>query len=80
MTAVKISHDQLTPETLHSVIEEFVTRDGTDYGETETPLETKISQVLGQLKTGKAVIVFDHQSETCTILRSNDPVLKQLED
>jgi len=80
MTALKIPYDQLSPEALNGVIEEFVTRDGTDYGEFEIPLETKISQVLGQLKSGKAVIVFDQESESCTILRSDDPVLKNLED
>ena len=80
MTAVKIPYDQLSPEALHGVIEEFVTRDGTDYGEVETALDTKISQVLGQLKSGKAVIVFDQKSETCTILKRNDPVLEELEE
>ena len=48
MKALKISYDQLNPEALHGVIEEFVTRDGTDYGETEVSLEAKISRVLGQ--------------------------------
>ena len=79
MTALKIPYNQLNPATLHGVIEEFVTRDGTDYGENEVPLETKISQVLGQLKSGKAVIVFDQGSETCNILRSSDPALKNIE-
>ena len=78
MTALKISYDQLSMEALQGVIEEFVTRDGTDYGEIEVSLETKISQVLGQLKSGKAVIVFDQKTETCTILKSNDPVLESL--
>ena len=64
MTAVKIPYDQFSSEALQGVIEEFVTRDGTDYGEVEVPLETKISQVLGQIKSGKAVIVFDQGSET----------------
>ena len=80
MTALKIPYDQLSPEAIHGVIEEFVTRDGTDYGEIEVSLETKISQVLGQLKSGKAVIVFDQATETCTILRSSDPALVSLED
>ncbi|WP_457551547.1 YheU family protein [Desulfobacula sp.] len=80
MTALKIPYDQLSPEALQGVLEEFVTRDGTDYGEVEVPLSTKKSQVLGQLKSGKAVIVFDQKSETCTILKSNDPVLKALVD
>ena len=78
MPAVKIPYDQLNPEALHGVIEEFVTRDGTDYGEIEVSLETKISQVLGQLKSGKAVIVFDQKTETCTILKSYDPVLENI--
>ncbi|MCK5542604.1 MAG: YheU family protein [Desulfobacterales bacterium] len=80
MIAVKVPYDQLTPEALHGVIEEFVTRDGTDYGENEVSLEIKTSQVLNQLKLGKAVIVFDNQSETCTILRSDNPVLNSLGD
>ncbi|MBW2654812.1 MAG: YheU family protein [Deltaproteobacteria bacterium] len=33
MTAIKIPYNQLSPEALQGVIEEFVTRDGTDYGE-----------------------------------------------
>ncbi len=33
MTALKVPYDQLSPEALQGVIEEFVTRDGTDYGE-----------------------------------------------
>jgi uncharacterized protein YheU (UPF0270 family) len=78
MIALKIPYDQLSPEALHGVMEEFVTLDGTDYGDIEVSLETKISQVLGQLKSGKAVIVFDQDSETCTILRSSDPALKDL--
>ena len=80
MTAVKIPYDQLSSEALHGVIEEFVTRDGTDYGEVEVSLETKITQVLGLLKSRKAVIVFDQGSETCTILKSDDPVLNGIED
>jgi len=78
MTAVKIPYDQLSPKALQGVIEEFVTRDGTDYGEVEVPLETKISQVLEQIKSGKAVIIFDQGSETCTILKSDDPVLENI--
>ncbi len=79
MTAVKIPYDQLSPEALHGIIEEFVTRDGTDYGKKEISLETKIDQVLNQIQSGKAVIIFDQNSETCNILKSNDPILKALE-
>ncbi len=78
MKAVKIPYAQLSPEALHGVIEEFVTRDGTDYGEVEVSLETKMAQVLAQIKSGKAVIVFDQATESCTVLRSNDPLVKAL--
>jgi uncharacterized protein len=77
MTAVKIPYDQLSPEALHGVIEEFVTRDGTDYGKTEVSLETKISQISRQLKSGKIIVVFDETSQTCNILKSDDPALKK---
>ena len=80
MTAVKIPYDQLSSKALLGVIEEFVTRDGTDYGEVEMPLKTKISQVLAQLKSGKAVIVFARESESCTIFTSDDPALSGIEN
>lgn len=79
MTGLKIPFAQLSLKALRGVVEEFVTRDGTDYGEVETPLEIKMNQVLDQLKSGKAVIVFDPESETCNILKSNDPLLKLLD-
>lgn len=78
MKAVKIPYNQLSPEALYGVVEEFVTRDGTDYGEVEIPLETKINQVLNHLKAGKVVIVFDQETESCTVLRSDDPLVKAL--
>ncbi len=78
MNAVKIPYDQLSPEALQGVVEEFVTRDGTDYGEEEIPMETKIAQVLAQLRSGKAVIVFDQETDSGTILRSDDPLVKAL--
>jgi uncharacterized protein YheU (UPF0270 family) len=78
MSAVKIPYEQLSPEALHGVIEEFVTRDGTDYGEREVLVETRIAQVMEKIKTRKAVIVFDHKSETCNILKSDSPLLKGL--
>ena len=70
---------KLSPDALHGVIEEFVTRDGTDYGEVDVPLGTKIAQMLSQIRSGKAVIVFDQGTESCTVLRSDDPLVKALE-
>lgn len=65
MTVVPV--DQLSPDVVSALIEEFVTRHGAIQGE-DAALETKISQVRRLLKAGKAVIVWDDDSETCTIL------------
>ena len=57
----------LEPETLERLVSEFVTRDGTDYGQREASLESKIGSVIAQLKSGKIRIVFDPESQTCDI-------------
>jgi uncharacterized protein len=72
MAWYQIPFNELSPEVLQGVIEEYVTRDGTDYGESEIPLNTKVQQVLNQLHSGKAVITFDQKTETCNILPSRD--------
>jgi uncharacterized protein YheU (UPF0270 family) len=63
-----IPHDQLTPDTLKALIEEFINREGTDYGEQEIPMKTKASEIMRQLDEGSIVISYDAQSETCTLL------------
>ena len=62
-----IPHHMLSPEALHRVIEAFVTREGTDYGEHDIPLATKVVQVRQQLDVGTAVIVYDQETESCTL-------------
>lgn len=56
---VEVPHTRLSPETLRGVVEEFVTRDGTDYGAVERTLEQKVAEVLRQLERGDARIVVD---------------------
>jgi len=63
-----IPHEQLSAEALNNLIEEFVTRDGTDYGEEEAPLSEKILQVLRQLQQGDVVILFDDESSSFNII------------
>ena len=62
-----IPHRMLSPEALRGVIEAFVTREGTDYGTQEVPLDTKVLQVQQQLDTGTAVLVYDEANDSCTI-------------
>lgn len=65
---LSIPYEKLSPEVLRSVIEEHVTRDGTDYGDIELPFEQKIAWVHRELVLGKACIVFDTMDRTCGIV------------
>ncbi len=76
MTAVIIPHDQLSKEALRGVVEEFITRESTDYGVAEVSMETKVGQVYQNLAAGKAILVFDTKTETCNIFHRDDPLLK----
>jgi uncharacterized protein YheU (UPF0270 family) len=69
---MKIPHQDLDPETLTRLLSEMVSRDGTDYGAVETPVEQKIAQARAQLDSGAAVLVFDPESETCSLLRREE--------
>jgi uncharacterized protein YheU (UPF0270 family) len=64
---VEVPLTQLAPDTLQALVESFVLREGTDYGEQELPLATKVGQVLRQLQRGEARIVFDPATESVDI-------------
>ena len=68
-----IPHDQLNPETLDALIEEFITRHGAVHGHHETPLSTLIAQVKSQLRSGKVLISYDEESESCSIVSAQRP-------
>ena len=62
-----IPHERLSLEALQGVIEALVTREGTDYGTQDVALATKVWQVRHQLAAGTAVLVYDEDTESCTI-------------
>ena len=63
---VRIPFDQLPEHTLRSVIEEFVTRDGTELTESSS----KIDQVKELLRSGDVELWFDPVTQSCNILRA----------
>jgi len=63
-----IPWQELAPETLDSLIESFVLREGTDYGEHERSLVDKVSDVKQQLKSGEAVLVWSELHKTVNIM------------
>jgi uncharacterized protein YheU (UPF0270 family) len=67
---VEVPHTELSAEALRGVIEEFVLREGTEYGESDFTLEQKVADVLRQLERGEARIVFDPQAQSVNLVRS----------
>jgi uncharacterized protein len=66
---IVIPYRDLSDTALRGVLESFVLREGTDYGEREVSLDQKVAHVLRQLERGEAHIVFD------TVLESIDIVV-----
>ncbi len=63
-----IPFDSLEPETLHNILVEVVTREGTDYGNYDLSLEQKCQQAQLMLKSQQAFLVFDTESETIKLI------------
>ncbi len=64
---IAIPYERLSDDVLAAIIEEFVSREGTDYGDYSHSLADKVEQVLKQVKQGKAVVLFDPDSQSCHI-------------
>ena len=67
-----IPPQSISAEALQGLIEEFITREGTDYGWDEVPLSAKVEQVRRQIEKGDVVIAFDSASETVSLLTRRD--------
>lgn len=69
---IEVPWDQLAPDTLTALVEEFVTRGGTDYGEAEVSLENKVEQVSQGIKKKQFVIVYDQEMDSVHIVTAED--------
>jgi hypothetical protein len=78
MTIHIIPVNRLSPEALDGVIQEFVLREGTDYGDREVSPETKLIQVKNKLEKGLAILVFDDETESTNIMSADNPLLERL--
>jgi uncharacterized protein YheU (UPF0270 family) len=66
--SVEVPYEQLAPDTLRKVIEDLVSRDGTDYGAIEKTLEQKSAALLKLLERGEAKLVVDLATETIGLM------------
>jgi uncharacterized protein YheU (UPF0270 family) len=67
-SGIIIPYEKMSMEALEGLIEEFVTRDGTDTGYEKKSLVNDVAMVKGQLKRGDAVIVYDKSTKTSNIV------------
>jgi len=69
---MKIPYQELADATLTAIIEEFITREGTDYGDYEYSLEQKVTQVKRQLHRGEVCVSYDPQTQSCQLLAAEE--------
>lgn len=76
--AIEVPYHSLQPETLRAVVEEFVTREGTDYGPGEWSLDDKAAGVIRQLERGEAKLIFEPKSQSVNIVVNPRPARGRL--
>ncbi|EKE81535.1 YheU family protein [Idiomarina xiamenensis] len=63
-----IPWQEVNADTLDALIEQFVLREGTDYGEQEVSLQRKVEDVKAQLQRGDVVLVWSELHESVNIM------------
>lgn len=61
--------EKISDSALSGLIDEFILREGTDYGRKEFSLAEKHEQLKKQLVNGSIIIVFDLDEETASIIK-----------
>lgn len=69
---VEVPAEQLSPDALIGVIDEFVTREGTEYGLDDVELDEKRAAVKKQLAKGEVVILFDPEHGTVNLVHRRE--------
>ncbi|CAG8999065.1 MAG: hypothetical protein CENE_01029 [Candidatus Celerinatantimonas neptuna] len=67
-----IPWQQLNSETLTNLLESFVLREGTDYGEQACSFEQKVSQLRQQLEQGEIVVVYSELHESVNLMKAQE--------
>jgi uncharacterized protein YheU (UPF0270 family) len=63
-----IPYEKLSLEALNGLIEEFVTRPGTDTGYTKNTLKQNVDMVKRHLKRADILVVYDECTQTANII------------
>jgi uncharacterized protein len=65
---IVVPYTELSADALRGVLESFVLREGTEYGERDVSLDQKVAQVTRQLQRREAQIVFDPETQTIDVV------------
>lgn len=65
---VEVPPARIPRESLQALLEEFATRDGTDYGEQETSVQERVAQLQRLLGNGKLRLLFNVEDERWDIV------------
>lgn len=68
MARLSIPWQSLSEAALRGVLEEFVTREGTEYGASDISLDRKCESVKRQLERGEAFVTFNEEDQSCSIV------------
>ena len=79
MSQMTIPWQSLSEVALNGIIEDFVTREGTEYGFHDVNLGQKVNQVRWQLRDETVFIVFDSDLDSCSIVPAKDVPAKDID-
>ena len=65
---IEVPASSLSADTLRAIIESFIVREGTDYGDSEYSLDNKVDQVRRQLDRGEVLLMWDEALESCNLI------------
>lgn len=69
---IEVPLEALSEAALEGIIENFIQREGTDYGVVEVAWDTKVNQVRKQLARGDVKVVFDPNTETVSLMTKHE--------
>jgi uncharacterized protein YheU (UPF0270 family) len=69
---IEIPPEKLSEQATLGIIENFILREGTDYGTAEVSLAKKVEQIKKQITGGEIKIVFDQVSESINLMTKHE--------
>ncbi len=69
---VIVPYERLSEEALNGILEEYISREGTDYGVVELAMDSKIAKAKSMLVAAKVVIIFDPVLERCQMVNERE--------